>query len=509
MDKKLFLGFSGVIILVLMALLVSAITQVTIDSPSNDEQLGNKFLNLTATVTGSTADNVTFQFINSTGDNVYNVTITNSSTDQSVFTNVSFNSSVLLNGGPFNITIVVANDTDTVSALNNVSGLTIDNLPPNVTILAPASSTNVKGNSVLLNSTVGDSHTSTGTVIFNITNSTGGHVATATASNPSQNNWNATFDSTALVDGLYNVTVIANDTLGNQNKTEATTLVKIDNTKPGVSLAKNTGSSSKSTLVIDVTISESGSGMSSSCSVYVSGSKAVASISGTGTAQTVTLTGINNGPLGCGTSHQITVTCTDAVGNTGVPTSDSFLTDSCSGGNSLGSGGGSSSTATSWTNTFVVSGDLSTETREFSAKQRVKLNVNGATHHVGVLSLTTTSAVIQIASDPVEATFNIGETKKFDLNEDGTYDLSVTLNGIANNKADLTITAISEVIPEGTEDGTEATDDTETGGEETSEEVQSGVEETGSGLGTTAWVVIAIVVIIVVVLAVLLTRKKK
>jgi len=71
------------------------------------------------------------------------------------------------------------------------------------------------------------------------------------------------------------------------------------------------------------------------------------------------------------------------------------------------------------------------------------------THYVAVLNVTSTTARINVTSDPQIATLNIGEEKKFELTDDNDYDLSVTLNDInaTSLKADITILEISEEMP--------------------------------------------------------------
>ena len=123
---------------------------------------------------------------------------------------------------------------------------------------------------------------------------------------------------------------------------------------------------------------------------------------------------------------------------------------SCSSG---GGSGGSSSGTTTWTNTLVDDSqdieDKGSVTSALGSSQRVRISVSGSIHHVGVKSLTATTATIEVASTPQEATMAVGETRKFDLDDDKTYDISVTLNSITSGKADVTILPIDEpVTPE-------------------------------------------------------------
>ncbi len=74
-------------------------------------------------------------------------------------------------------------------------------------------------------------------VYFNITNSSGAQNTTLTATNPTGLLWNASIDTRTVPDGLYNVTVWTNDTLGNLNNSARIYSVTIDNSAPSASLS--------------------------------------------------------------------------------------------------------------------------------------------------------------------------------------------------------------------------------------------------------------------------------
>ncbi|MBU2052807.1 MAG: hypothetical protein KJ721_01035, partial [Nanoarchaeota archaeon] len=62
---------------------------------------------------------------------------------------------------------------------------------------------------------------------------------------------------------------------------------------------------------------------------------------------------------------------------------------------------------------------------------------------------TTNTIKITVNSTPQTATLSVGDVRKFELSGDNYYDLSVTLNSIVGNFADVTIKKISEeVTPE-------------------------------------------------------------
>ena len=70
---------------------------------------------------------------------------------------------------------------------------------------------------------------------------------------------------------------------------------------------------------------------------------------------------------------------------------------------------------------------------------------------------TSTKAVINISSIE-QVTLNIGDLKKFDITDDGFYDLSVKLNSITTPKINLTIQSIKEQIVVSSTNGTGTSD---------------------------------------------------
>jgi len=136
-----------------------------------------------------------------------------------------------------------------------------------------------------------------------------------------------------------------------------------------------------------------------------------------------------------------------------APSISGSILSSDSGSTTSPSGGGSSPSTTSvWANTYVLdSVDFSsmlTLTKDLGIKNRIKLKIGGETHYVGVLSVSESSALVEVSSSPINSTLQIGEEKKFDVDVNGVYDLIVKLNSIEGNKANLTINYIQESIPE-------------------------------------------------------------
>ena len=129
----------------------------------------------------------------------------------------------------------------------------------------------------------------------------------------------------------------------------------------------------------------------------------------------------------------------------GISGSGSVSVSSADTSSSTSPGGGTSF----WTTTHTITNEqfIAGSIRELAVGNRIKMSISGSTHYVGVVALTATTATINVSSNPQQATFSIGEEKKFEVTNDNKFDLSVKLNSIANNKANVTIKSISEEIP--------------------------------------------------------------
>ncbi len=161
-------------------------------------------------------------------------------------------------------------------------------------------------------------------------------------------------------------------------------------------------------------------------------------------------------------------------------------------------GGGSSggSGTPTYTKTVVVS-DEQLETGHsaaFKAKERARVKVSGVNHYVGVDTVSASTVRITVSSTPQEATLSIGDERKFDVNADGTYDLSVTLNSITGTNADLTIKAISEAVTVATE---AAQADADTAATEAAGTPAGGDDVVEEASKTWIWIVVVVVVLII------------
>jgi hypothetical protein len=145
------------------------------------------------------------------------------------------------------------------------------------------------------------------------------------------------------------------------------------------------------------------------------------------------------------------------------------------------------------------------------AKERVIIKINSLQHTVGVVNLTSNSAVINVSSVSQQATLLLRESKKFDVDANSYYDLKVTLNSIANNKANLTIESINErvVAPgDGQPSDRNISDVSGGGAAGTPAGDGEGNEEADEANKIWIWVVIFIVVVMIVVIVIVLLSQR-
>jgi hypothetical protein len=135
-------------------------------------------------------------------------------------------------------------------------------------------------------------------------------------------------------------------------------------------------------------------------------------------------------------------------------------------------------------------------TKQVAKNERIKFTKDYKAHTVVVNELTSSTVTVQIASTPQTATLQVGDLRKFDVTEDGYYDMTLKLNSIDNNKADLTVLSIHEMItPETIADADES--------EAAAGDVQDDETGVGEGSGSLVWLWILIGVVVVVVALIL------
>ena len=382
-----------------------------------------------------------------------------------------FNASAA-NPGIYNISIVTLNQTGSYQT-NLTITINDTTVPSSIAFADPgrAAGTNISTGILLLNFSASDNGVFSN-ITINLYNATGVRINQTNSSATEVSTASLSFSFTGLADGNYTVNATAYDNYNNSNSS-VSRVFYMDSAAPSA--------------VITCTPSSVNTGGVVTCSC--TGSDTFSGVANTSftvnpsTAQTGTFT--------------TSCTATDYASNQGSGTFDYTV----EGGRNTASGGGSSTET--WTTFARDTTELSTQgsvESKIGARQRIRLKVGGETHHVGVKSITATSAVIEVTSTPQEATFAVGESKKFDVNSDNYYDMSVTLTSIEASKANVVILAINEAVPASEASSGAATTD-------------AAASQAASNEGSTArssswiWVLVVIVVVIVVIFFVVRARK--
>ena len=276
---------------------------------------------------------------------------------------------------------------------------------------------------------------------------------------------------TGLDDGNHTIDIWVNDSANNVGVSLSTYVVWVDTTAPVATFTCDPSTiGDLANTVCTCTGTDAGVGVNSSL-----------------TTAAVTITA--NSTYGTFTTGTSNCTITDYAGNTHTATGTyTVASDSATDGTSS-----SSTTALKWTRSYSISDNQFNEgyTQQLATKGRIKFKVGSTIHQAGVLELTETTAKIEVSSTPQEATLAIGDTRKFDVSEDGYYDLVVMLNSILDSKADLTIKSINELI----------TTESEAGEQE--KEESAGVAEGGEEIQESSsifkkwwfWLIVALVIV--------------
>ena len=169
----------------------------------------------------SNATNMTWQFINSSDNITFNVSLTS---DNATRFNTTFDTTQIPDG-KYNVTIIAHNVSDSTVTNNSIINITIDNTAPNVTILSLNGTENfTNGYKSGVNITVRslDATTVVDSVTFNITNGSNSFIIVGVPT--AGNRYNVTLNTSTMVEGNATITVIANDSVNNQNKSANVTI---------------------------------------------------------------------------------------------------------------------------------------------------------------------------------------------------------------------------------------------------------------------------------------------
>lgn len=174
------------------------------------------------------------------------------------------------------------------------------------------------------------------------------------------------------------------------------------------------------------------------------------------------------------------------------------------------SGGAVSSpkSASYWRRTYDIGSILEEGSYiSLAIRERVKVFVSNEYHFVGVENLKEGDSVnIIIFSLPIYASLKVGEEKKFDINDDGFYDILLRLDSIEAGFADLFIKEIYEKVSSGVKKVQEIKEE-----REMEEERLVGLREKEEKEFSSLWYMLFILLVVVVVYCIskYLDKKKR
>lgn len=279
--------------------------------------------------------------------------------------------------------------------------------------------------------------------------------------------------------------------------------------------ASDTTPSSGQEVTLTLTINPSGTfeGVSADLSLtggfaLVSGSdpRTIGTISGQSTYQW-TVSGTSSG------TASVAVTATNPTKSAADNTETVTLTLAGSG-NLADSGGGGGGASTAAGKTYAITREQFQKghTRQLQINERMKFQLkNNDTHYVTLQAFTRTSATVKIESEPQTATLNVGDEKKFELDGDSIYDLSVRLESVdyERNATNLTVKEISEAVPAQAQEDAAPAPSTETPTTPQTAPSAPAESQEKSYAILIAIVIIAIVIIAVIILLMITLRGKK
>ena len=312
--------------------------------------------------------------------------------------------------GNYNITVSTTNVTGTY--YSNLSVEINDTTAPVMTFVEPSNNSSLSQTYIFINLTAVDLNNGIDNISLRLYNSSEIQINyTSNDTSP------VTMNVTGLAEGVYYINATSNDTLGNEDST-STILFRLDTTNPEVNF-----SCDDTDVEVDDTIT---------CSCNASDS-----LSGV-----ATLSYDSSPPTSSAGDFTVTCTATDYAGNSNVSSID-YEVDS--GYTSSGSG---PTTTTYWKNTYIPSEleFVKGYYKELAVKSRIRVTINGSQHSVGVVYLTSTTATINVSSDPQQVFLSVGDEEMFEVNDDDYYDIYVKLNSIESDKANITVKYVHDLI---------------------------------------------------------------
>ena len=186
------------------------------------------------------------------------------------------------------------------------------------------------------------------------------------------------------------------------------------------------------------------------------------------------------------TTGDKTVSCTATDRSTRTKlTSVSFSVTSGGAGGSTGGGGGGGGSGGVKVDVDLTSVNEKTITK--SEGDSVSFTLDGsAKHEIQFTKVESTGVTLTIQSTPKSVDLKIGDTKNIDVDDNGVYDISVSLSKIVNGIADVVIKKISIPVPVETVDVTSTAGTTSLSANENANVIINGIQSSLTVTSVTA-----------------------
>lgn len=151
-------------------------------------------------------------------------------------------------------------------------------------------------------------------------------------------------------------------------------------------------------------------------------------------------------------------------------------------------------------------------TKDLNVNDKIKFSVGGEYHYVKIVEVTANTIKINVLSDEAqEANLLIGDVRRFEINGDSNYDLTVTLNSINDEEdsAEIVVKVNNEGVTEETISEELAKEENALGVISEEKEEKSDEENALEWNLPWAWIIVGFIVLIVIVAALSSVKDKK
>ncbi len=261
---------------------------------------------------------------------------------------------------------------------------------------------------------------------------------------------------TNLSEGIYYLNVSVNDTSSNLNSSSELRKVTIDTTPPAVTLISPNVSQVLNTSTYYFMFNVNSLAEIQSCKLIFNNTIVETEYDIDKTTTNRISDSLTNG------ANNWSINCTDAAGNEGASVKRAFIVDIPASASTLlsGSSTNSSSSANNTSSNRTIIQINSSQIKSpyqnanLTENMEIKMVLKNESHSIVIEDIINASVSLTIYSSPKKINLSVGEEKKVELTNDNYTDLKIKLNSISNNKANLTIQEIHELIANGTTQAT-------------------------------------------------------